>query len=80
MSRSPQWKIGVVSKDGYSITSLERTIVDALTLRALVSPRMGVDALKAAISSKKTSANKVLQIATELGVKHRVLSYIEALA
>lgn len=79
-ARDPQWKIGIVSKDGYSITSLERTIVDALTLKALVSPRLGVDALKSAISSKKTSASKILQIATGLGVKHRVLPYIEALS
>jgi hypothetical protein len=79
-ARDPQWKIGVVSKDGYSITSLERTIIDALTLKALVSPRFGVDALKTAISSKKTSTNKILQIATDFGVKHRVLPYIEALS
>ena len=79
-ARDPQWKVGIVLKEGYSITSIERTIIDALTLKALVSPRLGVDALKVAISSKRTSANKVLQIASELGVKHRILPYIEALS
>jgi predicted transcriptional regulator of viral defense system len=79
-ARAPQWKVGILSKEGYSITSIERTIVDALTLKTLLSPRMGVDALKTAIASKKTSANRVLQIASELGVKHRVLPYIEALS
>lgn len=79
-ARDPQWEIGIVSKGGYSITSLERTIVDALTLRALVSPRLGVDALKLAISSKRTSTSRVLHIASALGVKHRVLPYIEALS
>lgn len=78
-ARDPQWKIGIVSENGYSITSLERTIVDALTLKALVSPRLGVYALKKAISGKKTSASSVLQVAIHLGVKHRVLPYIEVL-
>jgi len=79
-ARNPQWKVGIVTKDGYSITSLERTIVDALTLKALLSPRLGVDALKSAIARKNTSANKVLQTATQLGAKHRVLPYVEALS
>ena len=78
-ARDPQWKIGVVSNSGYSITSIERTIVDSLTSKSLVSPRLGIDALKTAISKKKTSASRVLKIATQLGVKHRVLPYIEAL-
>jgi predicted transcriptional regulator of viral defense system len=76
----PSWKVGIESKNGYSITSIERTIVDALTLKALVPNRLGIDALKSAISNKKTSANKVLKIASDLGVKHRVLPYIEALS
>lgn len=79
-ARNPMWKVGIEERSGYSITSLERTIVDALTLKALISPRMGIDALKIAISMKRTSANKVLRVATELGVKHRVLNYIEALS
>lgn len=76
----PHWTVGIVSKEGYSITSLERTIVDALRLKALISPRLGVDALKSAISGKRTSANKILQMATEMGVTHRLLSYLEALS
>ena len=79
-ARDPRWGVGIESKDGYKITSLERTIVDALTLKALVSPRLGIDALRTAISSKKTSANKILQIAKTLDVKHRVLPYIEVLS
>ena len=79
-TRDPNWNIGILSQDGYSITSIERTIVDALTLKALVSPRLGIDALKAAISKKQTSANKILDIADKLGVKHRILPYLEALS
>ena len=78
-ARNPRWKIGVILRDGYSITSLERTIVDAMTLQTLISPRIGLDALKAALATKKTSANKLIRIAADLGVKHRILPYIEAL-
>ena len=79
-ARDPKWKIGIVSQDGYSITTIERTIVDSLTLKTLISPRFGIDALKIAIFSKQTSANKVLDMSNSLGVKHRILPYIEALS
>ena len=77
-ARDPRWKIGVIAKDGFSITSIERTIVDALSLKALLPVRLGIDALKKAIATKKTTASKVMYIADDLGVKHRVLPYIEA--
>jgi predicted transcriptional regulator of viral defense system len=79
-ARHPRWNIGIVSRDGYSITSLERTIVDALTLKVLSSPRLGIDALKSALARKLTSPSKVLLMASDLGVTHRVLPYIEALS
>ncbi len=79
-ARDPHWKVGIVSKEGYSITSLERTIVDSLTLKTLRISRLGIDALKLAVSDKKTSAGKIIQMASDLGVKHRILPYIEVLA
>lgn len=79
-ARDPRWKVGVVTQDGYSITSLERTIVDSLTLKTLVAPRLGIDALKRAIFGKQTTAAKILKISDMLGVKHRVLPTIEALS
>ena len=74
------WKVGVISHGGYSITTIERTIVDALTLKAIISPRMGIDALKRAIATKKTTATKVLHLASAMGVHHRVVPYVEALS
>ena len=78
-ARDPRWKIGIVEKQGYSITSLERTVVDSLTLKSVVSPRIGIEALKKAISNHQTTASKILEIASRLGVKHRILAYIEVL-
>ena len=79
-ARDPMWRVGVISHGSYSITTIERTIVDALTLKALISPRMGIDALKSAIATKKTTATKVLHLASAMGVHHRVFPYVEALS
>jgi predicted transcriptional regulator of viral defense system len=79
-ARDPMWRLGVISHGSYSITTIERTIVDALTLKAIISPRMGIDALKRAIATKKTTATKVLHLASAMGVHHRVVPYVEALS
>jgi hypothetical protein len=41
---------------------------------------MGIDALKRAIATKKTTATKVLNLASAMRVRHRVLPYVEALS
>jgi len=79
-SREPNWDKGVNERDGYSITNLERTIVDSLTTQKLLSPRLGIDALKRAAERGQTTADKVLRMADLLGVKHRILSYVEAIS
>ncbi len=79
-SREPNWNKGVNGRDGYSITNLERTIVDSLTTQKLLSPRLGIDALKRAVESGQSTADKVLGMADLLSVKHRILSYVEAIS
>lgn len=79
-SREPNWDRGVNERDGYSITNLERTIVDSLTTQKLLAPRLGIDALKRAVESGQTTTSNVLRMADLLGVKHRILSYIEAIS
>jgi hypothetical protein len=41
---------------------------------------MGIDALKRAIATKKTTGTKVLRLASTMGVHHRIVSYVEALS
>ena len=79
-ARNPKWKVGISTQDGYSITTIERTLVDCLTHKALLAPRVGIDALKKAINEKKTSVSKIIEMSNSLGVKHRILAYIEALS
>jgi predicted transcriptional regulator of viral defense system len=79
-SRNPKWKVGIDSHKGYKITNIERSIVDALTTKRALGFSIGVSALKSALQNKKTSLDKIIKMATQLGVDHRVMSYIEALS
>ena len=79
-SRNPKWKIGIDPHKGYKITNLERSIVDALTTKRVLGFSVGVSALKSALQGKKTTLDKIIKMATQLGVDHRVMSYIEALS
>lgn len=78
-SRNPNWKIGIVKADGYQITSLERTIVDAIKLKKKIG-NLGIEALKKALKEKLTTASKVMDIATKLNADELVLPYLQALA
>ena len=79
-TRDPRWKIGITAQDGYSITNIERTLVDALTSKAVLPVRIGLDALKRAVSEKLTSISKIIEMSKSLGVRHRILPYVEALS
>lgn len=78
-ARDLKWRVGIDSHRGYKMTSLERTIIDSLTLKTIISPRVGLDALKRAIANKKTDVSKIIKVANALGVSHRIMPYLEAL-
>jgi predicted transcriptional regulator of viral defense system len=78
-TRNPHWNIGVDAADGYKITSVERTIVDCLSYQHKFG-NLGVDALKRAIKDKKTTLNKIADIAERLGVGHKIAPIIQVLS
>jgi len=78
--RTPQWNIGINTCDGYDITSIERTVVDAICAKNKIGTQVAVEALRRSTQSKKTNLSKIMAMAKQLGVLHRVLPYIEALA
>jgi len=78
-SREPNWDKGIIRAEGYHITNVERSILDSLVVKKLLSPRFGIDALKKAVQKGQTTPDKILHMADLLNVKHRVLQYIEAL-
>lgn len=76
--RSPKLEIGVLKKDGYSITSIERTLAESLAERKRIGTNIAIESLRRGIKEKKTSLSKVLDAANQLGIAHRILPYVEA--
>jgi predicted transcriptional regulator of viral defense system len=79
-SRNPNWKIGIRKEARYTITTIERTLVDCLSQRSRLGINTSISALRKALETKKTTLGKVIDMAKELGVLHRILPYIEALS
>lgn len=79
-SRNPMWKIGIIKKDGYQVTSIERTLVDCLINRTSIGSSVAIKALKEALSSEKTKLADIIKVAKKMKVYHRIELIIEALA
>ena len=79
-ARNPSWKVGIDKRAGYSITNIERTVVECLALRSRIGATIAIEALRRAIDSKKTNLGKVADMAKKLKLLHRILPYIEALS
>jgi predicted transcriptional regulator of viral defense system len=75
----PQWNIGIEKHQGFAITSLERTLVDALVHTRYLGKMLGIEALKQALSEQKTTLEKVTRMASRLGVFNRIQPVIEVL-
>lgn len=77
---NPYWNSGIRKEKGYSITTIERTLVDCLVQKKLIGTHTAIAAIKTAISKKETTLAKVIDMATGLGVEHRLYIYFESLA
>ena len=77
--RDPNWRIGISRKNGYSITTIERTFVDTLCSS---DPGMdeGLAALKKARRQRLTTPTKIAEAARQLGVFDRLLPYLRAVS
>lgn len=75
--QNPKWKTGMIESKGVLITNIERTIVEFLVTKQVVPAKVGVDALKKAIAKKKTTAQKVYEMAEVLQVPHRAMPFLE---
>lgn len=79
-SRNPQWKIGIQKMKGYSITTLERTLIDCLLYKKIIGTSVAIESIKNAIAQKKVKLGDIYDMAKKMKVEHRIYSYIEALA
>ena len=75
----PRWGIGIEEHEGFKITSLERTLVDALTNTRNLGRMLAIEALKRALSEQKTTLERVTEMASRLGVFHRIQPIVEVL-
>lgn len=79
-SRNPQWNIGIRKTRNYWITTPERTLIDCLIYRKRIGSQVALEALKLAIEKKKVKLGGLINMAKRMGVEHRIIHYIEALA
>lgn len=79
-SRNPHWTIGIRKSKHYWITTLERTLIDCLIYRRLIGSQVALEAVKRAVTQKKVKLGDLYDMAKKMGVEHRVLPFIEALA
>lgn len=73
--RQPRWNVGIVKKNGYWITSIERTIVDSICSRS-VGLDVSINALKTALKKKITTGGRISDVAKKLGVLKRITPYL----
>ena len=78
--RSPQWNIGIKKNPRYWITNLERTLVDSFIYKHQIGVQIALQGVRKAIQRKKSNLDKIFEMGKALGVKHKILPYLEALA
>lgn len=70
--RDADWENGVLKKDGFFITSLERTLLDCFLSKKHVSLKDAIEITKAAVRSKKTSLVKLVSLAKKMETYDRL--------
>lgn len=79
--RNPKWNVGIKTTSGLKITSVERTLVECLRYKNLVGGgALALGAVRLALEEKKTTMSDLLKMAEKLGVKNKVLPYLEVLS
>ena len=79
-ARQPRWKIGIRKARGYSITSLERTLIDGLIHKRKIGIQVALEAIKQALAQKKVKLGSLIDMAKKLKAEDRLHPYLEALA
>jgi predicted transcriptional regulator of viral defense system len=78
--RDPLWNIGIIKHEGYSITSIERTIIDCLYYKRMIGTNTAIEALHLAVKKKVTTGSKILSLAGHMGVVPKLLPYLESIS
>lgn len=87
-TRSPRYRlirtqlaadVGVVSEEFFRITTIERTLVEALRLATKIGLETALRACRQSFIDEKTTPQRVLQMARDLGIETSVLRYWESI-
>jgi predicted transcriptional regulator of viral defense system len=70
---------GVVRKDGYRITSIERSVLDALVFASKIGERNAIAAAIKALKQGDTTEKKLFQLASKIGALRYLDKYWQAI-
>lgn len=76
-SRNPHWNTGIEKRKGYWITTIDRTLIDAIVYKRFFGTQIPLSALKQALAEKKITLRSFNNMAKKMGVAERVRPYIE---
>ena len=77
--KSPKWTVGIIRKEGFRITSIERTLVDSLIYSKRIDRPTAIKAVRLALKKKMTTLSNLGQMARNLGVRDRLNIIFETL-
>jgi len=78
-ARSPKWNVGIIKKSSFQITSLERTLIDCFLNDKYFSKTEIIHSIKESLRNRLTSGTKILKMSDQLGVKSKILPYLEVI-
>lgn len=76
----PKWDIDIEKHSGFSITSIERTLIECIIGTRFLGKMLGIEALKKAIVQKKTTLNKIISTASKLRNINKIQRILETLS
>ncbi|PWU13420.1 MAG: hypothetical protein C5B49_14820 [Bdellovibrio sp.] len=72
--------VGIFSKKGYRITSIERTLIEALRLSSKIGERTAINAVRTALGRRMTTEAKLGHMAKALDLESTLARHFEAIA
>jgi len=79
-SRNPLWQVGISHEKDYSITTIERTIIDSILNKKIIGQNIALSALKKAITERKTNVDKLFKMSSKMNVYNRIKNYLDMLS
>jgi len=76
-TREGDWEHGIIESHGFKISSLERTLIDCFLSKRNIALKDAITTTRLAIKSKKTTLQKIVRLATEMGTLSQLKEKLE---